>query len=271
MKYVLVLACAVCVVFASCSARLEGVLSADGSAEVSLNARIEPKMAALLTTLSSFAAEPTRAPTPASGAAGSTGAAGPSSAAAAAAPANNLVDGPSISRSLRNAPGIKSASLANTDGRSLEGSISIAQVDRFLRASTAGALSGTPSAGRLLRYERSSAGGLLVLSLDRASGPDMLLLVSPDVSDYLSALMAPVATGEELSKQDYLALVSSVYGKGIASEIADAQVSLDLELPGTVLSAPGGTFSGRRASFKVPLTDLLVLERPLLYEIRWKN
>jgi hypothetical protein len=99
----------------------------------------------------------------------------------------------------------------------------------------------------------------------------MLLLVSPDVSDYLSALMAPVATGEELSKQDYLALVSSVYGKGIAAEIADARVSLDLELPGTVLSAPGGTFSGRRASFKVPLTDLLVLERPLLYEIRWKN
>jgi hypothetical protein len=73
-----------------------------------------------------------------------------------------------------------------------------------------------------------------------------------------------------LRKRDYIALVASVYGKGIADEISQASIRASIEFPGTVLSARGGTFSGRRAEFTIPLVDVLVLETPLRYEVIWR-
>jgi hypothetical protein len=96
-----------------------------------------------------------------------------------------------------------------------------------------------------------------------------MALISPEVSDYLSAFMAPVVTGEELSKAEYLDLVSSLYGRALADEIAAARIYASVDFPGPLQSVRGGNFSGRRAEFTVPLIDLLVLENRLEYEVRW--
>jgi len=37
-----------------------------------------------------------------------------------------------------------------------------------------------------------------------------------------------------------------------------------------VQSVRGGTFSGRRAEFSIPLVDILVMETPLSYEVVWR-
>jgi hypothetical protein len=81
--------------------------------------------------------------------------------------------------------------------------------------------------------------------------------------------MAPVATGESLTKGEYLALVGSIYGKGVADEITAAKIHAFIDFPGPISSVRGGAYTGRRAVFEVPLLDLLVLESPLNYEIRW--
>jgi hypothetical protein len=52
--------------------------------------------------------------------------------------------------------------------------------------------------------------------------------------------------------------------------MATATVRAVIDFPGPVQSAQGGTFSGRRAEFNIPLLDILVLETPLSYEIRWR-
>jgi hypothetical protein len=140
--------------------------------------------------------------------------------------------------------------------------LTISRVDELL------ALPGNQG-GRLIAYEQGPAGGRLTITIDRASGPSLLALISQDVKDYLSALMAPVSTGEPLSRAEYLALVSAVYGRGIAEEISAARIRLSIDFPGPVLSAQGGSFTGSRAQFEVPLADLLVLESPLVYEVRW--
>jgi hypothetical protein len=98
----------------------------------------------------------------------------------------------------------------------------------------------------------------------------MLAYISPDIVAYLSALMAPLATGEAMTKKEYLALIASIYGSGIADEIAAAFFNATIDLPGPVQSVKGGTFSGKRAEFAIPLVDLLVLEKPLTYEVVWK-
>jgi hypothetical protein len=96
------------------------------------------------------------------------------------------------------------------------------------------------------------------------------MLLSPEVRDYLSALMAPVATGETLTQKEYLALVQSVYGKGLAEEIASAKITLTIDFPGTISVIQGGKATKNRGVFTIPLGDLLVLERPLRYEVAWQ-
>jgi hypothetical protein len=82
--------------------------------------------------------------------------------------------------------------------------------------------------------------------------------------------MAPVATGERLTKSDYLNLVASVYGRPLADEIAAAKISVDLTMPGPVTSAAGGYYTGAKAHFDIPLVDFLVLNPPLRYMVAWK-
>jgi hypothetical protein len=55
----------------------------------------------------------------------------------------------------------------------------------------------------------------------------------------------------------------------VADEIAAAKIRAFIDFPGPINAVKGGTYTGRRAVFEVPLLDLLVLETPLNYEIRW--
>jgi hypothetical protein len=89
------------------------------------------------------------------------------------------------------------------------------------------------------------------------------------VEEYLSALMAPVVLGEYMSSGEYLSLISMVYGRPLADEIAEARIKASIEFPRPVTSVSGGSSSGKRAEFDIPLLDILVLERPLRYEVYW--
>jgi hypothetical protein len=163
------------------------------------------------------------------------------------------------------APGVASAALVNTTPAAVEGPVKIAQIGDFLSSTRAG--SHNPG---FIRFEQSTGGGRCTVNLSLETGPEILRLLSPEISNYLSALMAPITTGEKLTKTGYIALVGSVYGRGIADEIAHAAIQASIDFPGQIQSAKGGTFSGRRAEFTIPLTDLLVLETPLSYEVVWR-
>ena len=229
----------------SCSAKYAVALRQDGSADVSLSASLEPQTARLAANLAGLAGD--------------------------AEPAAPLLAADLLAASFRAASGVASASLRNPDGRSVAGTVRVSDLDRFLSAPVADGLpdSSLPAA-RFIRLERSASGGRISLSLDRVSGAALLANLSPDIADYVSALLAPVATGEDLGKADYLALVESMYGKGIAAEIAAATVRASAELPGEVVAVRGGKAEGRRVDFALPLVDLLVLEKPILLEARWK-
>jgi hypothetical protein len=221
--------------FPSCAARIQGDLKADGSGELTVAANLEPRMAALIRSLSGLAN------------------------GSAAAP---VVSGESITRSMAGAPGVKSAVFINTGPTAVTGSVSVSKIGDFL----------APAASKkgFLDFTQAGTGGKLSITVDRETGPGILTLISPEISDYLAAIMAPLATGEELTKSAYVTLVSSIYGQGITDEISKGSVRADLSFPGTVNSVKGGTFSGKTASFSIPLLDILVLEEPLSYEVVWR-
>jgi hypothetical protein len=229
--------CAV-LIFTACTARINGSLSRNGSADLNVNVALEPRMTALIRTLASASGAQSGAP---------------------------ILDAASIAKSMAAAPGIASASFKNTSPSAIEGTVKITNVGNFLSDSR------RQGSKRLdfIHFEQGASGGRCTLSMTLDSGPEILSLLSPEFSDYLNSLQAPLATGEALTKTEYLELMGE-YSKGIADEISRASIRVSIDFPGQVQSASGGTFSGTRADFTIPLPDILTLEKPLRYEVVWK-
>jgi len=176
-----------------------------------------------------------------------------------------VLDGEAIGRSISVAPGIRSVSLKNTSSASIEGSISLTNVGDFL------ALKGGVAKNRFITYTEGRIAGSssITIRLDRDSAPEIISLLSPDVEDYLSVLMAPAVLGETSTKQEYLDLLASIYGRPLSNEIKEAKIRVFIEFPRPVTAVKGGSATGKLADFSVPLLDILVLDQPLQYEICW--
>ena len=220
--------------FSSCLTEIGGAVRPGGSAELTLKTTMGPRTTALIRSLRTFSGEGANAP---------------------------ILDGPSIARSMAVAPGVRAVALVNTSSEAMEGGISISNIGDFLALPNA--------ESRFITFNESRQASSIVVVLDRASAPQLISLLSPEITDYLSALMAPVVLGEIMSAGEYLDLVASIYGRPLAAEITEARIRGTLELPRPVTAVHGGTFSGRRAVFDIPLLDILLLERPLRYEVSW--
>lgn len=228
-----------------CSARLDASLRPDGGASVSVRAGLEPRTAALLANLGSFGG-------------GGGGAPGP-------------LDAALLSRSLKAAPGVAAASFRNPDARSVDGTVSATDLSRLFAAapgSSSGA--GADPSSPLFKVRTGPSGGSFEATLDRASAPALLASLSPEVEDALVALMAPVATGEEIAVAEYLEAVGSMYGPDVAAEISKSRLVLEVALPGPAASVRGGKADGARAKFDLALADILVLEKPVSIGATWK-
>ena len=215
----------------SCSTRIDGLVREGGSAEISLESSLEPRTLTLLQSLMGFMGVAPGA----------------------------ILDGESISRSMALAPGIGSVSLKNAGPAAIEGTISVSNLDRFL--------SGGDNA--FISYSEDAGLSSLSIVLNKQNAPLLISRLSPELEGYLSALMAPVVLGETMTKQEYLDLVSSIYSRALANEIAASRMEIFLDFPRPLLEVTGGTSLGRRAEFSIPLADILVLEQPLRYELKW--
>jgi hypothetical protein len=217
----------------SCAARISGPLRADGSAELNITASLEPRTASLIRALASVSG-----PLPQD---------------------SVVVNGQAIAQSMSEAPGVASVTLRNTAPAAVEGTVRVSKINDFLASEGRG----------FITFEQNSGGGRMLINVNRQTSPQILSLFSSEISDYLSALMAPIVTGEVLTRAEYLDLVASVYNRGVSDEISASRVHIEVSLPSTVRSIRGGTSSGRQAIFDVRLLDLLVLETPLSYEVVW--
>jgi len=220
----------------SCATRLDGSLASNGASQMSVNTSLMPRITSLIRTL----------------------------AAAGGHENSLLLDGPAIAKSMTDSSsGNVSASFKNTTSSAIEGNLNIKNINSFLSSISA-------SAEKFVEFEQGKNGGKCRFYIDLSRGPEILNLISPEIAAYLGVLMAPVATGEEMTKTEYLALVTSVFNKAVSDEIAASRLRVSVAFPGQVTSATGGKFTGKTAEFDIPLLDILVLETPLTYEVNWK-
>jgi hypothetical protein len=219
-------------VFLSCSARIDGVVKVGGAADITVSTSLGPRTVSLVQSLRSFMGDTRNTP---------------------------ILNADTINRSLAAASGIKSASLKNTGSETLEGNITISNVGDFLLSEK----------NMFITYNEGADSSSITIVLDRNSAPLIISRLSPEVGEYLSALMAPVALGEYMPAKEYLSLVAMIYGSPLADEIAAARIRASLEFPRPVTSVTGGSSNGKRVDFDIPLLDILVLEQPLRYEVNW--
>jgi hypothetical protein len=220
--------------FFSCTAKIDGNIDANGSAVLNVNMSIGQRMTALIKAM----------------------------AAAGGQETVQILDGQAISKSMSGSPGIDSVSLKNTSQSAIDGQIKISKINLFLSE---------VKGKEFIIFEQGASGGKCVFFVNIDNSQVILGHFSKDIAGYLNAIMAPAATGEKMTKTEYLELVGSFYNKGISDEIAASKVRVSIEFPGVVTNVKGGTFSGKKANFDIPLVDLLVLQTPLVYEVNWKN
>ena len=222
--------------FFSCAAGIEGEVREGGAVDLSLKTSLGPRMSSLIRSLRGFMGDTADVP---------------------------MLDGNSISQSMAASPGVQAVSLKNTGPSALEGTISISKVEDFL---TAGG-----SKARFVTYTegREAGSSSIIIALDKDSAPEILTRLSSEAEEYLSALMAPAVVGETSTRQEYLQLITSVYGRPLADEIAASRLKVSIDFPRPVKAVSGGNASGKRVEFDVPILDILVLEQPLRYEVSW--
>jgi hypothetical protein len=221
---------------AGCQAEITGTVNASGRAELTVNTALQTKMASLIRKLSA------------------------AGGAAANAP---VIDAAALNKSFQKTAGIESASFSNKNANTVQGALVITKIDDLAADSQ------SETWTKFITWRQDAAGGGVFIHLDLENGPAVIAAVSPDLYNYLGALAAPVATGEESSREEYLDLVKMIYDANIANEIAASSIKIILRFPARPTSIKGGVINGERAEFTIPLTDILVLEKPLDIEARW--
>ncbi|TCW61775.1 hypothetical protein C5O22_05175 [Treponema sp. J25] len=169
------------------------------------------------------------------------------------------IDNRPIEEGLKDLPGVERVSLKSVSPSALEGTLQMNNIPLFLNRIPVGTVSFL-----------SSGGGTLELQFSRNHREALLALFSPDVRDYLDALMAPVMTGERLSRKEYLSLLESVYGVALRREIEQSRLRVSCTVPGTITTITGGTSDGKVGNFSLSVIDFLVLEQPVVLRLSWK-
>lgn len=123
----------------------------------------------------------------------------------------------------------------------------------------AGASDPVSKAG-LVSFTKNNSSSSMVLTLSPANLSALYASLPETVRSYIDLFMAPVFTGESMTKSEYLDLVASVYGQNLADEIAVSYVSIVLSAPDT---------SGKKKKVSVPLADLLAASEPQTYAVSW--
>jgi hypothetical protein len=169
------------------------------------------------------------------------------------------LDVAALNNAIRKSPGVQASSLAKSQGSIIKGPVAVADLNAFLRGSLA---TGAPE---FVRYDPD---GSLTMTLSRATAQVFLTLLTADMQDYLSVLMAPAFTGDNLTKSENLSLLGS-FNKTIVPQIQAASVAVTVTAPSPIRSIKGGKATGTKATFTIPLVDLLVLENPVEWNISW--
>lgn len=93
----------------------------------------------------------------------------------------------------------------------------------------------------------------------------------PETRDYIDILMAPVFTGEALTKEEYIQLIKAAYGEKLATELSQENLKIELDIPvdsiKVFLNGNEKNLSGN--TMLIPLAEFLSMYKGFSLKIIW--
>ncbi len=145
-------------------------------------------------------------------------------------------------------------------------------------------LSGIISAPEKQKYQLADS-NLMVKDFVNCQDKSLTLTLSPQtIQAFVSAMpeegqallylsMAPVFTGEKLSRAEYEELISSFYGNEVADELKKGSVNITLGCPSAkkITSFTEGKISSdsKSLSVELPLLEFFTMDTSKIYKITW--
>jgi len=128
----------------------------------------------------------------------------------------------------------------------------------------------------MIQYRKISAQGTaptmreLSVKLSRDNAPYMLKLFPGIDRRIIDSLSPPALEPDPVSADEYrLNLEQVIIGKKNMPAFDACSVEIAITVPKAIVSASGGSFSGPVFRAKLPLFDLLTLEKPIAFSMRW--
>ncbi len=128
----------------------------------------------------------------------------------------------------------------------------------------------------MIRYQRIPAQGSspamreLSVHLSRENAPYMLKLFPGVDRRIIDSLSPPALESDPVSADEYrLNLEQVIIGKKNMPAFDACSVDVAITVPKAIFMAEGGSFSGPIFRAKLPLFDLLTLEKPIAFSMRW--
>lgn len=160
--------------------------------------------------------------------------------------------------------GLRLVSLSAADADSLSLTLDIADLQSFVaepKIAGSGAISLSSGAGWKELRVRLARGACAPLA-------DLLPGLDPDL---VEALSPPALDPEPITRAEYRRMLAGIIGEKAVVSLESATMTLKLSAPGPVLASSGGKLEGQTLGVTLPALDLLVLEKPIEFSLRWKT
>jgi hypothetical protein len=228
------------VLFSACSAQASSVIKTDGGASISVQASMPEALAAKFRKLASVG--------------GSSG----------SGPAGSFFDAAAIRSSLAKRPGVSVISLEQPSPYSISLKLSIRSLEE---------LAASPDLKKAGVVALSRGSGWTECRFRLARGEDSAIsTLMPGIDpNLLDALSPPALEEDPVTVDEYKTMLKTVLGEKSMPAMEAAAIRLSITAPGAVIGSGGGSLGGSTLSAKLPIIDLLVLEKPIEVWIRWKS
>jgi hypothetical protein len=219
---------------AACSGGADATIRANGGARVELNAEIPAPLAAKLRKLTSLSED---------------------------AP---LFDASAAAKAAKSRKGVGLASFSAPTVNSFASTIELSDLAASL-ASPELASSGA------LGLVHGSGWTELRVHLERGHCAPLLAFVPGLDPELVDALAPPALDPDPVTVAEYRRMLQGLVGEKAAAAIEAAKIHFAVQAPTAIIASSGGKASGRAFSVELPALDLLVLEKPVDFSLRWTD
>jgi len=181
-------------------------------------------------------------------------------------PATTPLFDPETARSSLDArPGVKVESMDAPTKESINATVLIADMKRLTSE-------GDIADAKLASITKDKGWTELRIRLSRDNAKAVYRLIPGIDKRLVEALSPPALEEDPVTPAEYrLNLETAVIGKKAMPSFDQAGVDITIKAPSALLGSGGGKVSGSTLSLRIKLFDLLTLEKPIEFWLRWKE